>query len=568
MLIAAALLGVLWIGVIAVVAGLCASAAHGDRALARARVRGLHVAAAQHVAHRAQQQLEVQPERPVGDVEVVDADHLAASARESPSTCHGPVIPGVRCRRLRSSPSTSASSSITSGRGPTRLISPRRTLNSCGSSSSDVRAQEARRRASRAGRRLILNMPSPTSLSARSSSFRSSASTTIERNLKIRKCRPSRPTRTWRKKTGPLESSRIASAIAAISGPTASSPIDGRDEVERSLEQPRGARQPERADAEHRHAVDVLELDGRADDLEHARQHAHVHAGRLGDPDQLGDAARVDRRRRDDDAVHLQLVDDAPDALGPLERSSTSSPSSGSVAATTARAWLLASFSRIRSASRGSPMTRQRSTGDTGPASERADMRPPMIATKLTTHSAAIWSAPRCPSIRSGWRIVTRQRVEAGQLREQRHLVERRVHEPQLIAVVEAGDLEERTTSGMPTSVASPGRSLPSRLSTSTARRSRRSRRPAPSSRRCSASRREERRDRALARRSTRPMRRRRAARPRPSPRAQPALPSRRHRGSWIVSLAASCGVMSVPGSDELRPHRSRTAAPDQRRAP
>jgi hypothetical protein len=34
MLIAAAVLGVVWIGVIAVVAGLCASAAHGDRALA------------------------------------------------------------------------------------------------------------------------------------------------------------------------------------------------------------------------------------------------------------------------------------------------------------------------------------------------------------------------------------------------------------------------------------------------------------------------------------------------------------------------------------------------------
>src|SRR3954464_7003995 len=35
------------------------------------------VAAQQHVAHGAQEQLEVEPERPVGDVEVVDADHLA-----------------------------------------------------------------------------------------------------------------------------------------------------------------------------------------------------------------------------------------------------------------------------------------------------------------------------------------------------------------------------------------------------------------------------------------------------------------------------------------------------------
>jgi hypothetical protein len=36
MLIAAAVLVVLWIGVIAVVVGLCASAARGDRVLARA----------------------------------------------------------------------------------------------------------------------------------------------------------------------------------------------------------------------------------------------------------------------------------------------------------------------------------------------------------------------------------------------------------------------------------------------------------------------------------------------------------------------------------------------------
>ena len=56
-----------------------------------------------------------------------------------PRICQGPVMPGVRCRRLRSSPRTCTSSSSTSGRGPTRLISPRMTLNSCGNSSSEVR---------------------------------------------------------------------------------------------------------------------------------------------------------------------------------------------------------------------------------------------------------------------------------------------------------------------------------------------------------------------------------------------------------------------------------------------
>ena len=50
------------------------------------------------------------------------------------------------------------------------------------------------------------------------------------------------------------------------------------DEVERALEQPRGAREPEAPDAEQRHALDVVELDRRADDLEHARQHADAHA--------------------------------------------------------------------------------------------------------------------------------------------------------------------------------------------------------------------------------------------------------------------------------------------------
>jgi len=52
-------------------------------------------------------------------------------------TCQAPVTPGVRSSRLRPHPSMRRSSASASGRGPTRLICPSRTLKSCGSSSSD-----------------------------------------------------------------------------------------------------------------------------------------------------------------------------------------------------------------------------------------------------------------------------------------------------------------------------------------------------------------------------------------------------------------------------------------------
>ena len=83
--VAIAMLMVAWLIVAAVVAGLCASAAAGDRALAQTLPRR------RHVARRAQQELEVEPERPVGHVEVVDPDHLLhrhARAEHLPGTGH------------------------------------------------------------------------------------------------------------------------------------------------------------------------------------------------------------------------------------------------------------------------------------------------------------------------------------------------------------------------------------------------------------------------------------------------------------------------------------------------
>ena len=72
---------------------------------------------------------------------------------------------------------------------------------------------------------------------------------------------PWRPTRSWRKNTGPRLSSLIAIAITIISGETASSPSEAPNEVEGAFEARRGAGQVEAPDAHHGDAVEVVELD-------------------------------------------------------------------------------------------------------------------------------------------------------------------------------------------------------------------------------------------------------------------------------------------------------------------
>ena len=52
-----------------------------------------------------------------------------------PCTCIGPVSPGLIIKRMRCRDEYRSTSSACSGRGPTRLMSPRRTFTSCGSSS-------------------------------------------------------------------------------------------------------------------------------------------------------------------------------------------------------------------------------------------------------------------------------------------------------------------------------------------------------------------------------------------------------------------------------------------------
>jgi hypothetical protein len=115
-----------------------------------------------------------------------------------PDTCHSPVIPGRADSTMGMYwPYRRISSSVI-GRGPTRLISPRNTFTSCGSSSSEVRRSRRPRRVTR-GSFLSLKVSANSSASAgseaSSSARRASASTTIVRSFRQPIGRPERPTR-------------------------------------------------------------------------------------------------------------------------------------------------------------------------------------------------------------------------------------------------------------------------------------------------------------------------------------------------------------------------------------
>ena len=85
----------------------------------------------------------------------------------------------------------------------------------------------------------------------------------------MRKRRPPRPTRSCVKKTGPEEveldrdrrdDQREQGAVSSSSAAT--------DDVHRALHEPRGAREHRRVDAEDRDALDVVDLDRGAEDVE------------------------------------------------------------------------------------------------------------------------------------------------------------------------------------------------------------------------------------------------------------------------------------------------------------
>ena len=230
----------------------------------------------------------------------------------------------------------------------------------------------------------ILNMPSPTSL--RSRRLVLLALGVVDHRAEL--VDPERARRRGRRgpggrRSGPSSRAGSPTAIAAITGATASRPIVVATTSNARLSSARGAREAERAHAEHRQAVDVVELDRRADDLEHPRQHAHPHAGRLGHRGSARRSRGVGRRRRDDDAVR-------PAAR---RRSGASLPGGPAVdvvgrAAGRSRrrsrgAWLVRELLADAVGPHGSPITRQRSPACSRPATQRATMRPPTMAAKL-----------------------------------------------------------------------------------------------------------------------------------------------------------------------------------------
>ncbi len=131
--------------------------------------------------------------------------------------------------------STRAASSGRSGRGPTRLISPRSTFTACGSSS---RCQRRSTRPTRVTRGSAGgDQAGPESRSAPSA---------MVRNLSMPKTRPWRPSRACRRITGPGPSRRTASATAATSGIQAGS---SRTAPRASAERSKGRFQPSRGAA-------------------------------------------------------------------------------------------------------------------------------------------------------------------------------------------------------------------------------------------------------------------------------------------------------------------------------
>ena len=107
-----------------------------------------------------------------------------------PLICHRHVMPGITSRRLRSSSVYCATSEGTGGRGPTRLMSPMKTFQSCGSSSRLVLRRNLPTLVMRGSSFILKMTPSDDSFFASSCAFSASASVRMLRNFQKRKCRP------------------------------------------------------------------------------------------------------------------------------------------------------------------------------------------------------------------------------------------------------------------------------------------------------------------------------------------------------------------------------------------
>src|SRR5439155_16718397 len=118
-------------------------------------------------------------------------------------------------------------SAASGGRGPTRLMSPFSTFQSCGSSSALVRRRARPTRVMRGSSR-TLNAGNGASFKCASWAFNPSAPRTIERYFHNRKRRPLRPTRSCRWNGGHPESRTIDTAMSSKAGHSTASPVPAR----------------------------------------------------------------------------------------------------------------------------------------------------------------------------------------------------------------------------------------------------------------------------------------------------------------------------------------------------
>ena len=107
-----------------------------------------------------------------------------------PLICQRQVMPGITSSRLRSSSVYCATSEGTGGRGPTRLMSPMNTFQSCGSSSRLVRRRNRPTLVMRGSSFILKITPSFDSFCAISAALHASASVRMLRNFQKRKWRP------------------------------------------------------------------------------------------------------------------------------------------------------------------------------------------------------------------------------------------------------------------------------------------------------------------------------------------------------------------------------------------
>src|SRR6476659_6571897 len=193
---------------------------------------------------------------------------------------------------------------MSSGRGPTIDISPRRTFTSCGSSSRLVRRRKRPTLVTRGSER-ILNIGSPRpSIETRSGS-RASASRTIVRNLKILKRRPFSPARCCRKNTGKPSSITMAKGMSRNSGEVSMSP-----NVDDALQGQRRRRDVPGVVVEQRQVGDVPEVRGGAEDASRRRHDGELDAAQATGRQEPLEQSLVQLGARDDDAIHsLQLVE-------------------------------------------------------------------------------------------------------------------------------------------------------------------------------------------------------------------------------------------------------------------